>query len=111
MLVLEKEKDIAVLKAMGADARRIQAIFLGEGFLLAGLGGLAGMTIAYTICWMQVNYHLVKLSGGSFIIDYYPVKMYVFDFLLVTATIMLVALMASWIPARKAAMQMFSLKS
>lgn len=111
MLVLEKEKDIAVLKAMGADARRIQTIFLGEGFLLAGLGGLAGMTIAFTICWLQINFHLIKLQGGTFIIDYYPVKMVGFDFLLVTATIVLVALFASWIPARKASTQFFSLKS
>lgn len=111
MLVLEKEKDIAVLQAMGAGRSRIQKIFLNEGMLLAGIGSLSGIALAFFICWMQQTFHLIKLGGGSFIIDYYPVKMKGFDFLLVAATVFLVSLLASWIPARKAAAQEFNLKS
>ena len=111
MLVLEKQKDIAVLKAMGADNTRILKIFLGEGFLLAGIGGFGGMLLAFIICMIQIQFKLVKLTGGTFIIDAYPVKMYWQDFLLVTLTIMLVAILAAWIPSRKAAAQTFSLKS
>lgn len=111
MLVLEKQKDIAVLKAMGANDTYIQRIFLKEGFLLAAIGGGSGILIAVFICFLQIKYKIIKLSGGSFIIDYYPVKMIPFDFLLVTITIFLIALLASWIPARKAGKQLFSLKS
>jgi lipoprotein-releasing system permease protein len=111
MLVLEKQKDIAVLKAMGASNFTVRNIFLNEGFLLAGIGGLAGILIASLICWLQLKFHLIKLQGGSFIIDYYPVQLNPFDFVLVTGTILLVALLASWIPARKASLQEFSLKS
>lgn len=111
MLVLEKQKDIAVLKAMGANNNLIQNIFLSEGFVLAGVGGLIGMFIAFLICELQLNFHLVKLEGGSFIIDYYPVKMILTDFLLVSITVFIVAIAASWIPARKASTQFFSLKS
>lgn len=111
MLVLEKEKDIAVLKAMGASSNRIQNIFLSEGFLLAGAGGLLGMLIAFIICFAQIKFKLIKLQGGTFIIDYYPVKMVTGDFILVSLTVMIIAVIASWIPAKKAAEQFFSLKS
>jgi lipoprotein-releasing system permease protein len=86
MLVLEKEKDIAVLKAMGASDNRIQKIFLSEGFLLAGAGGILGMLVAFAVCFLQVRFHLIKLEGGTFIIDYYPVKIVAQDFILVTLT-------------------------
>jgi lipoprotein-releasing system permease protein len=111
MLVLEKEKDIAVLKAMGSSDDRIQNIFLSEGFLLAGVGGIFGMLIAFAICFAQIKYKLIKLQGGTFIIDYYPVKMVATDFLLVTITVLVISIIASWIPAKKAATQFFSLKS
>ncbi len=111
MLVLEKQKDISVLKAMGASKLRIQNIFLNEGFLLALLGGVGGMILALAICWLQVHFKLVGLQGGSFIIDYYPVKISPPDFLLVGSTVFLISVIAAWIPARKAAQQEFILKS
>jgi len=111
MLVLEKQKDIAVLKAMGANERYIQRIFLNEGFVLAAVGGGAGILVAIAICLLQIKFKLLKLSGGSFIIDYYPVKMVPTDFLLVIATVSIISVLAAWIPALKASRQMFSLKS
>lgn len=111
MLVLEKQKDIAVLKAMGATDQRIQQIFLSEGLLLAGLGGLSGILIAVIICWIQIKFQLIKLGGNSFIIDYYPVKLAPWDFLLVTGTVVFIAIIAAFIPSRKASLQLFSLKS
>jgi lipoprotein-releasing system permease protein len=111
MLVLEKQKDIAVLQAMGAHKSYIQKIFLSEGFLLAAIGGGAGIIIASLICFLQLKFHLVKLAGGSFIIDYYPVQMVATDFLLVIVTIFIIAMLAAWIPARKTSKQLFGLKS
>jgi lipoprotein-releasing system permease protein len=103
MLVLEKQKDIQVLKAMGASSGRIQGIFISEGFLLAGIGAGVGMALALLICWAQQKFELIKLEGGSFVINHYPVKLMWPDFLLVSATVVLVAFLASWLPARKAA--------
>lgn len=111
MLVLEKQKDIAVLKAMGASNKLVQNIFLSEGFLLAGVGSSAGMLLAFLICYLQIKFKLIPLEGGTFIIDYYPVKMFVSDFLLVAATVFIVSLIAAWVPSRKASAQLFSLKS
>jgi len=110
MLVLEKKKDIQVLKAMGADNRFIQQIFLNEGILLGLLGGGFGFLLAILLCWMQVNFKLIPLEG-NFLIDYYPVKLIPGDFVLVGGTILVVVLIASWLPARKAALQPFELKT
>lgn len=111
MLVLEKQKDISVLKALGANEKFIQQIFLNEGFVLAAVGGGSGIIIAAVICMLQMKYKLIKLAGGSFIIDYYPVKLVLSDFLLVLGTILFISLIASWIPSKKASQQAFSLKS
>ena len=111
MLVLEKQKDISVLHALGGNKKFIQGIFLNEGMLLALLGGGIGMLLALLIAWLQIKYHLIPLSGGSFLISYFPVKLKAFDFILVGATVFIIALLASWLPSRKAASQDFSLRS
>ncbi|MBO9572012.1 MAG: ABC transporter permease, partial [Chitinophagaceae bacterium] len=111
MLVLEKQKDIQVLKALGADNSRIRKIFLNEGLLLAAMGCVAGAALALIIGWLQVNYKLVGIEGGTFLIDYYPIDFRLFDFILVLVTVMLIAFLASWLPARKAALQPVELRS
>lgn len=111
MLVLEKEKDISVLYALGANRGFIQKIFLSEGVLLALIGGGLGMFIAFAIATLQQKFKLIPLQGGSFLIDYFPVKLQVQDFFLVGATVLIIALLASWVPSRKASTQEFSLRS
>jgi lipoprotein-releasing system permease protein len=111
MLVLEKQKDIQILKALGADNHRVRRIFLSEGILLAGMGAFAGLLLAVVICWAQVRYKLIAIEGGTFLIDYYPVELRFSDFILVLVTVMLIAFLASWFPARKAALQPVELKS
>ncbi|MBO9563200.1 MAG: ABC transporter permease [Niastella sp.] len=111
MLVLEKQKDIQVLKAMGANNRMIQKIFLSEGLLLAGIGAVTGIILAVIFCWLQVKFELIKLEGGTFLINYYPVELVPRDFVLIIATVFIIALTASWFPSRKAALQPIELKS
>ena len=107
MLVLEKKQDISVLHALGANRNFIQKIFLTEGLLLAIIGGGVGMLLAFVIGILQIKLHLIPLQGNTFMIDYFPVKMVLSDFLLVSFTVLVIALIASWIPARKAASQQF----
>ena len=111
MLVLEKQKDIGILHALGGNKSFIQKIFLSEGLLIGIIGGVTGMLLALIIAWLQVNFKLIPLQGGSFVIDYFPVKLRAEDFLLVAVTVLLIAILASWIPARKAANQDLSLRS
>ncbi len=111
MLVLEKKKDISVLLAMGADKHIIRKIFLSEGLLLAAGGAVIGIILATLISMLQMKYHFIKLYGSSFLIDYFPVKMEASDLLLVTVTAFIIAFVASWFPAQKAASQHFDLKT
>ena len=112
MLVLEKQKDIAVLRAMGSSTGLIQKIFITEGLVLAGVGTAIGTSIGTIICLLQLKIKIITLGGGgSFIIDYYPVKLMATDYVLVVATIAIIALLAAWIPAKKASQQLLSLKS
>ena len=110
MLVLEKQKDIQVLQAMGASRPMIMRIFLTEGLVLAGIGAALGILLAVALYYLQINYKLVPLQGESFLIDYYPVKLVPGDFLLVTVTVILIGLLASWFPASRAAKQAFELR-
>ena len=111
MLVMEKQKDIQVLKAMGSPKSQIQKIFLTEGVMLALIGTLLGFLIAAILCWAQAKYGLIPLQGNTFIVEYYPVDMQWKDFVLVFGTVTVVALLASWFPARKAAVERIELKS
>lgn len=111
MLVLEKKKDIQVLMAMGADQSLIQKIFLAEGILLSSIGIIGGMMIALILYYLQVTYKLVPLQGDTFLIDYYPVKLSVSDFLLVGLTVFTIGIIASWIPSRKATAEKLDLRN
>jgi lipoprotein-releasing system permease protein len=111
MLILEKQKDINVLYALGGNKNFIQKIFLSEGLLLALIGGGVGMLLALLIAVLQIRYHLIPLQGGSFLIDYFPVKLQLMNFLLVGGTVFVIALIASWLPSRKLLGQEFSLRS
>jgi lipoprotein-releasing system permease protein len=58
-----------------------------------------------------VKFKIIKLVGNSFLIDYFPVKLVITDFLLVTFTALIIAFAASWFPAKKASEQLFNLKT
>jgi lipoprotein-releasing system permease protein len=111
MLVLEKKKDIQVLMAMGADQSLIQKIFLAEGILLSTIGTLGGMVIALVLYYLQITYKLVPLQGETFLIDYYPVKLSLTDFLLVGITVFTIGTIASLIPSRKATLEKMDLRN
>ena len=110
MLVLEKKKDISVLQSMGASKKSILKIFLAEGLLLGGMGTAAGILLATVLCILQIKFKIIKLAGGSFLLDYFPVKLIATDFILVAITASSIAFIAAWFPARKASKQDFELK-
>ena len=110
MLVLEKQKDISVLQSMGASKTMVLKIFLSEGLLLAGIGAGTGILLALLICFLQVKFKLIKLEGGSFLIDYFPVQLQATDFILVASTAIIISFLASLFPALKASRQLIELR-
>jgi len=69
------------------------------------------MIMAALLCYIQIKFMLVPLEGASFIINYYPVKMVASDFLVVCITVFIIAMVALWYPAKRAAEQAFELRN
>ena len=101
MLVIEKQKDIAILKAMGANPSAIRKIFVLEGVLWALAGGLSGILLGTLICLAQQKFGFIKLQG-DFLVPAYPVQIQIPDLALVIVTILTVGILAAWYPAIRA---------
>lgn len=110
MLVLEKKQDIAILNSLGAKRKSIKNIFLTEGLLIGVVGCAIGISMASLICFFQLKYKWIHLEGGTFLIDYFPVKLSVADYIIVSGTALVITFIASWIPANKASKQTIELK-
>lgn len=100
LLIVEKIKDIAVLKSMGAEKRTIRKIFISQGMLITIIGTIAGLFAGLIILFLQQHFGIIKLGNGSggFIIDAYPVHMKILDFIIVFFTVQVIGLIASWYP-------------
>jgi lipoprotein-releasing system permease protein len=103
MLVLDKQKDIAILASMGADPGTIRKIFLLEGAIVAFTGAVVGLVIGGGICWAQQTFGIVSMGMTTSVVEAYPVLMRVEDFLFTAAAIVIITLLVSIRPARKAA--------
>jgi lipoprotein-releasing system permease protein len=101
MIVLEKKKDIAILKSMGLTKSGIQMIFLYLGLLISFIGMLAGYTLGIFLYWMQKEHGLVSIPDG-FMVDAYPIELKFTDFIIVTITVLVIGLMASLLPSFRA---------
>jgi len=103
MLVIDKKKDIAILASMGATATTIRNVFLMEGALVALIGAAYGLTLGMLLCNLQQTFGLVSMGMATSVVEAYPVKMQVEDFVLTGLAIILITLLVSVRPARKAA--------
>jgi len=110
MIVLEKQKDIAVLKSMGYTNKNIRLIFLSLGLLISLIGIVIGFVIALVFYYIQKEYGAIGFTEG-FLIDAYPVKLKITDFIITTSTVLLIGFLASLLPAKKAAESEMVLKS
>ncbi|MEO6303895.1 MAG: FtsX-like permease family protein [Bacteroidia bacterium] len=99
MLIIEKRKDIKTLHSMGANTTFIRNIFMREGFLITGIGAIIGLLIGLLVCWLQIQFHLVKF-GDEFIIPYYPIDIQLKDFVWIFGLIMLIGFFAALYPVR-----------
>lgn len=107
MLAIEKKKDMAILKTMGAGSNAIQRIFFLEGLLLSMSGALVGLGLGSFVCWLQMKFQLITLAGNStFVLDAYPVDFEWLDFIAVFLTVTILGIVASYYPARVAYRQL-----
>ncbi len=102
MVVLEKRRDIGVLKSMGADGSFVLRVFLVEGLLIGGAGTLLGVALAAGLIAVLQRYPFVKLPGDVYFIERLPVRPEVGDFVTVTIAAFVLCLAAALYPAWRA---------
>ena len=102
MLMIDKRQDIQTLRSLGATDSQICTIFRLEGHIISLAGALLGLVFGAALCWIQQEYGIVTMGDteGSFIIEAYPVSVYLTDILLVLVTVLAVGWLAIWYPVR-----------
>jgi len=103
MIVLEKTKEIGILKSMGATSSGIMKIFMFEGLIGGVVGTVLGCVLGYGLCWAQLKYEFFSLPPDVYIISALPVLMRVRDFFMISGAAIFLCFMATVYPAFKAA--------
>ena len=102
MLVMEKQRDIAILLSMGAQREQIRRIFVIQGLIIGGLGSLIGLLLGYSITLLFNHYRLLKLDEQIYSISYVPFQSRPSDALWVAGLALLTSVVATLQPARSA---------
>ena len=103
MSVMQKKRDIGILRSMGVTKKSIKRIFMYEGLLIGIIGTVAGLLLGYFICFLQINYKIYSLDPTRYKIDALPVQLIVSDFIIITFISLLLSYFASYFPAKRAA--------
>jgi len=102
MVVMEKTKEIGILKSMGASSKSIRKIFMYEGLAVGIVGTILGSIIGYTLGFLQYYFHIISLPGDVYLISSLPIVMQWTDFFAITSVAILLSLIASFYPAHRA---------
>lgn len=102
MVVMEKNKDIAILKSMGATARSVMRIFILEGLIIGVVGTVLGLVGGYIICRILATYQFISLPRDVYYISHLPVKMHEADFLLIALAAVGISFLATLYPSWQA---------
>ena len=103
MGVIEKRREVGVLKSMGMNSRSIVHIFQFEGMLIGFAGTVLGIGIGLIVLFLQIQYQLFPLDTTIYIIPAIPVKIQWTDFIAVAGASLGLSFLASYYPARRAA--------
>jgi len=103
MSVIEKQRDIGILRSMGATEKSILRIFMFEGLLIGIIGTLLGVIIGYVICYIQIHYNIYPLDPSQYKINALPVEVRLSDFFFISGASMLLSFLASLFPSKRAA--------
>lgn len=103
MTVIEKKKDIGILRTMGVNKKSILRIFMFEGILVGAIGTFIGIAIGSAVCYLQIKYNFYPLDSTKYIISALPVEVRVTDILAIGGMAMFLAFIASLYPAKRAA--------
>ncbi len=103
MMVMEKTKDIAILKAMGATSAHIRRIFVYEGLLIGFVGTILGLIGGFSLCGLLKRYQFIELPRDVYYISTLPVRMEIVDVVLTACAAIAICFLATFYPSRQAA--------
>jgi lipoprotein-releasing system permease protein len=103
LLVMEKHRDIAILKTMGASARSVTAIFMMQGLIIGIVGTTVGASAGYLLSSLLTRYKLVRVPADVYQMSYVPFRVLPLDFLFVVGGAVLICFVATIYPSRQAA--------
>lgn len=103
MSVIEKRRDIGILRSIGIEEKSVLRIFMFEGLFVGMVGTAAGALLGYFICFLQLTYNIYPLDPTQYKIDSLPMELRISDFFFVAGMSMLLAFLASLYPAKRAA--------
>lgn len=103
MSVIEKKRDIGILRSMGVTEKSVLKIFMFEGLLIGIIGTLLGIIIGYLICYLQIKYNIYPLDPSQYKIDSLPIELRFSDFFFISGASMILSFLASLYPAKRAA--------
>lgn len=105
MLIIDKQRDINILRSLGADSKTIKRIFIIEGWLISIIGVIIGVAIGIGICFLQEKFGIVKLPGASqnFVVQAYPVRVMLGDVIAILAIVLCIGFITAYYPVRKIA--------
>ncbi len=110
LLVIEKRRDLRSLMAIGITPNQMLRSILYLGLLISFSGALVGMLLGFGLAWLQQQFGIVPLGIPNALIDAYPIKMEVGDFLWTSLTVIVITFIASIFPAKKAIQMTFDIK-
>ena len=102
MMVMEKTKDIAILKAMGATDKSIRKIFVFKGVVIGSIGTILGVCLGFILCTVLKYYQFIELPGDVYYITTLPVKLELLDVVMIASAAMAISFLATIYPARQA---------
>lgn len=103
LLVIEKNRDIAILKTMGASAKSVTAIFVLQGLFIGLVGTAVGAVAGLVVCYIFDHYRLISMPMDVYQVSHLPFKVLPLDFTLVVIAAVVVCLLATIYPSRRAA--------
>jgi lipoprotein-releasing system permease protein len=103
MNVIEKKREIAILKAMGATNKGIMTVFMLQGLFIGLFGTIIGVTGGYLLSYILNAYQIIKLPADVYYLSHLPVKMNFFDFVTVSLSAVIISFLATIYPAWQAA--------
>lgn len=103
MSVIEKKRDIGIIRSMGAKENSVLKIFMYEGLMIGLIGTGLGVLLGYFICFLQLQYNIYPLDPTQYKIDSLPLQIRLSDFFVIAGGSIFLSFIASLIPAKRAA--------